>query len=204
MERAIEVLTARRTLVYDYAIRKHYEIRFSSLAEDVFTRIRSRVDWSIGLAIPDTAKKLTAAYENLRSVNPEDWANAVHSCRRVLQDLDDAVFPPQKEVRTRNVDGKETKIKLGPDHYINRLVAYIEDSSESRRFEGIVGSNLRYIGNRLDAFFRAAQKGSPAAVTTLEADRYVVYTYLVVGDVRCLRSVTPLSNTVEVAPETGL
>ena len=203
MERATEVLASRRTFIYDYVTRKHYEIRFSSLAEDVFTRIRSRVDSSIGFAIPDTVKKLTAAYENLRSDNPEDWANAVHSCRRVLQDLADSVFPSQKEERTRNVDGRETTIRLGADQYINRLVAYIEDSSESRRFEEIVGSNLRYIGNRLDAIFRAAQKGSHAVVTKEEADRYVVYTYLVVGDILSLRSETPSSNAVDVAPETG-
>ena len=202
MERATEILASRRTFIYEYAIHKHYEIKFSGLAEDVFTRIRSRVDSSIGVAIPDTVKKLTAAYENLRSDNPEDWANAVHSCRRVLQDLADAVFPPQKEVRTRNVDGREVEIKLGADQYINRLMAYIEDSSKSRRFEEIVGSNLRYIGDRLDAIFGAAQKGSHATVTKEEADRYVVYTYLVVGDILSLRSGTPLSNAVDIAHET--
>ncbi|MCY4527646.1 MAG: hypothetical protein OXD46_01270 [Chloroflexi bacterium] len=195
MDRATEVLACRRTFVYDYAIRKHYEIRFSSLAEDVFTRIRSRVDSSIGLAIPDTVKKLTAAYENLRSDNPEDWANAVHSCRRVLQDLADAVFPSQKETRTRNVDGRETEIKLGADRYINRLVAYVEESTESRRFEEIVGSNLRYIGNRLDAVFDAAQKGSHATVGKEEADRYVVYTYLLVGDILSLRQFSGPTNS---------
>ncbi len=188
MESAIRVLASRRTFIYDYAIRKHYEIRFSSLAEDVFTRIRSRVDSSIGLAIPDTVKKLTAAYENLRSDNPEDWANAVHSCRRVLQDLADVVFPAQKEARTRNVNGREVEVKLGADRYINRLMAYIEDSSESRRFKEITGSHLDYIGNRLDAIFAATQKGSHASVTKEEADRYVIYTYMIVGDILSLRS----------------
>ena len=203
MESATEVLASRRTFIYNYALRKHYEIRFSSLAEDVFTRIRARVDSSIGLAIPDTVNKLTASYENLRSDNPEDWANAVHSCRRVLQDLADAVFPSQKEARTRHVDGSEKEIGLGADQYVNRLVAYIEDSSESRRFAEIVGSHLAFIGDRLDAIFRAAQKGSHATVTREEADRYVVYTYLVVGDILSLRSETPLSDAVEMAPETG-
>ena len=204
MDSATKELASRRTFIYNYVIRKHYEIRFSSLAEDVFTRIRSRVDSSIGLAIPDTVKKLTAAYENLRSDNPEDWANAVHSCRRLLQDLADAVFPPQKEARSRNVDGRETEIKLGADQYINRLVAYIEDSSESRRFEEIVGSNLCYIGNRLDAVFGATQKGSHATVTKEEADRYVVYTYLIVGDILSLRSETPSSNEEDFRIDPGM
>ena len=35
----------------------------------------------------DTIKKFTSVYSNLLSENDEDWSNAVHSCRRILQDL---------------------------------------------------------------------------------------------------------------------
>ena len=190
-DRATRELDSRRTLVYDYAARKHYEVRFSRLAEDVFARIRSRIDSSIGSAVPDAVKKLTAAHDNLASDNAEDWSNAAHSCRRVLQDLADALFPPQEAPRVRVFDGKQLEIKLGADQYINRLVAYVEDSSESGRFNEIVGSHLRYIGDRLDSLFTTAQKGSHATVTKEEADRCVVYTYLLVGDILSLRDDGP-------------
>ena len=201
MNTATERLAARRTFIYNYAIRKHYETRFSSLANDVFGRIVSSIDSSIGFAVPDAVKKLTAVHENLRSDNPEDWANAVHSCRRVLQDLADAVFPAQVETRTRNVEGRESEIRLGADQYINRLMAYIEDSSESSRFTEIVGSHLRYIGDRLDAIFGAAQKGSHATVTKEEADRCVVYTYLLVGDILSLRHFQPSPTQLNMNDE---
>lgn len=191
MDDATKELASRRTLIYDYAIRKHYEIRFSGLAEDVFGRIRSRIDSSIGSAVPDAVRKLTAVHDNLASDNPEDWANAAHSCRRVLQDLADAVFPPRKEPRTKTVNGKQKEIKLGAEQYINRLIAYIEDSSDSGRFREIVGSHLSYMGDRLDALFKAAQKGSHSTVTKEEADRCVVYTYLLVGDILSLGSTAP-------------
>ena len=99
-------LAARRTLIYDYACRKYYDLKFAGVADDVFCRVRSTVDDRIGSVVPDAVQKFTAVYENLRSENPEDWANAAHSCRRILQDLADALFPPQSEVRTKNVDGK--------------------------------------------------------------------------------------------------
>ena len=188
MDDATEELASRRTHIYDYAIRKHYEIRFSGLAEDVFGRIRSRIDSSIGSVVPDAARKLTSVHNNLASDNPEDWSNAAHSCRRVLQDLADAVFPPQDKPRTRMVNDKEIEIRLGADQYINRLIAYIEDSSRSDRFREIVGSHLSYVGDRLDALFNSAQKGSHSTVTKVEADRCVVYTYLLVGDILSLRS----------------
>ena len=93
----------------------------------------------------------------------------------------------QDKPTTRMVDGKPKEISLGADQYINRLIAYIEDSSESSRFREIVGSHLRYIGDRLDALFKAAQKGSHSTVTQEEADRCVVYTYLIVEDILSLR-----------------
>ncbi len=184
-------LASRRTFIYSYASRKYYELTFGGVADDAFGRIRLSVDSLIGKVIPESIRKFTAIYDNLKSDNPEDWANAVHGCRRVLQDLADSLFPAQVEPRYVEVDGETKPIKLGNDQYINRLIAWIEDASESQRFNELVGSELEYIGNRLDALFKASQKGSHATVSKEEADRYVVYTYLTVGDILALR--TPLS-----------
>lgn len=194
-------LSSRRTFVYKYVLQKNYELRFGGLVDDVFGRVRSSVDSSINLTVPAAVRKLTAVYDNLSSDNPEDWANAVHSCRRVLQDLADSVFPAQSEPLIRKVNGEERKIKLGTDQYINRLVIYIENMSESGRFVEIVGSHLKYMGDRLDALFHAAQKGSHAAVTKDEADRCVIYTYLLVGDILSLDTpqVGSADGGVEVA-----
>ena len=193
MDSAIGQLSSRRTRIHSYITRKHYEFRFSGLANDVFERIRTRVDSLIGITVPDAVEKLVSAYNNLASGNPEDWSNAAHSCRRVLEALADAVFPPQNGARTRNANGQQVEVKLGPSHFINRLIAYIEDSSESKRFTEIVGSHVHYIGDRLDAIFKAAQKGSHDTLTKEEADRCVVYTYLLVGDILSLGS-TPSSQ----------
>jgi hypothetical protein len=126
-------------------------LKFSGIADDVFARIRLRVDSAIGTTVPEAVKKLTAIYENLRSDNPEDWSNAVHGCRRFLQDLADAVFPATDSTRTRHV-GEKTITKAWERQHINRLLA------------------------------KAAQKGSHSDIVRKEeADRYVVYTYLLSG-----------------------
>ena len=187
-------LASRRTFIYSYGSRKYYELTFGGVANDAFGRIRTAVDSLIGIVIPDSIRKFTAIYDNLESDNPEDWANAVHGCRRVLQDLADAVFPAQVEPRHVDVNGETKPIKLRNDQYINRLMAYIGDSSKSKRFNELVGSELEYMGNRLDALFRASQKGSHATVSKEEADRYVVYTYLTVGDILSLRTPLPVAE----------
>jgi hypothetical protein len=187
-QKAAQRLASRRNFIYQYVLRKHYELKFSGIADDVFSHIRERVDATIGQTIPESVKRLSAVYENLRSDNPEDWSNAVHSCRRILQDLADSVFPPNDEVREIRAEGKVQRIKLGRENYINRIIAFIQDRSDSTRFQDIVGSHISFLGNRLDSIVEAANKGShDTIVSREEAERYVVYTYLLVGDILSLR-----------------
>ncbi|MDB5730181.1 MAG: hypothetical protein JWQ03_76 [Variovorax sp.] len=183
---ARERLSSRRSFIYSYSLQRHYELKFSGIADDIFSRIREAVDASIGSKVPNAAQMLSAVYENLQSENSEDWSNAVHSCRRILQALADALYPSRAE-KVVEVNGKSRTIKLGPDNYVNRLIAFLEEHSDSERFQAIVGSHLGFIGERLDSVFQAAQKGSHSTIVTrVEADRYVVYTYLVVGDILAL------------------
>jgi hypothetical protein len=184
ISQATDKLASRRTLIYEFATRRHYELKFSGVAEDVFSAVRNGVDRDIGDLVPSAVQKFTAIHENLRSDNPENWSNAVHSCRRILQDLADAVYPPESAKRL-TPSGKE--INVGTDAYINRLVCFAEDHSGSRRFNDLVGSHLHFLGDRLDAIFQAAQKGSHSVVGRTEANRYVVYTYMVAGDILSLR-----------------
>lgn len=178
-------LSARRSFIYSYVLRKNHELRFSGIADDIFSRIRERVDAVIGLKVPGAVQKLSAVYENLQSENPEDWANAVHSCRRILQDLADALYPPRADV-SRDIGGKTRTIRMGADAYVNRLIAFVEEQSASERFHSIVGSQLEFLGDRLDSVIQAAQKVSHSVVSKEEADRYVVYTYLIAGDILSL------------------
>lgn len=185
-------IAERKSVIYRYILRKHYELKFSGIADDIFSRTRERVDSNIGKYVPEGVQKLSAIHDNLRSENAEDWSNAVHSCRRILLDLANAIFPPQEEDRIKTEKGETLTIKLGKEQYINRLMAFIEDHSSSARFRHIVGSHLRFIGERLDSIVQAAQKGShDVIVSPQEADRYVIYTYMVMGDILSLLEDTP-------------
>jgi hypothetical protein len=183
LNKNVSRLSSRRSFIHKYASRKYTELKFSEIPEDIFSRLREDLDVKIGSIVPTSTQKFAAIYGNLRSENPEDWSNAVHSCRRLLQDLADAIYAPRESKTTKKKD-KTIEIKLGPDQFINRLIAFIEEKSTSKNFNSIVGSNLEFIGNRLDAIFGAAQKGSHTIIQDRqEADRYVIYTYLVVGDI---------------------
>lgn len=183
-----QLLDKRRGFLYEYVSTKNYELKYSKITSDIFSRTRNNVDSKIGNLIPLSVQKFASVYENLNSENTEDWSNAVHSCRRILQDTADVIYPARED-KVINLVGNKTKtIKLGSDNYINRLIAYVEENTDSKRFEEIVGSHMKYLGERLDAIFQAAQKGSHDTISTREeADRYVIYTYLVIGDILSLR-----------------
>jgi len=182
-----DFISERLAFIYNYVSTKNYELKFSNISSDIFSRTRGYVDASIGELIPDAVQKFSSVYENLASDNTEDWSNAVHSCRRILQDLADVIFPARDDLVVQNPNGKNRTIKLGRDNYINRIIAFVEEKANSQRFKEIVGSNLGFLGDRLDAIFKAAQKGSHDVISShQEADRYVIYTYLVIGDILTL------------------
>jgi len=186
MSRIAQFLAGRRTFLHDYALKIHYELKYSSISDDVFSRIRMQADRKIGEIIPDSTKQFTSVYENLKSENPEDWSNAVHSCRRILEALADVLRPPSEAV-VKAINGQEQKVKMGKENTINRLLDYVEANSDSEKFTQIVGSNLNYLHDRLRSVHKAANKGSHAIVTKEEADRYVIYTYLIVSDILSLK-----------------
>ncbi|GGH53071.1 hypothetical protein GVY41_09000 [Frigidibacter albus] len=173
-------LAARRSFVYSYVLSKHFELRISSAAEDVFEAYRRRIDGFLGVLIPSELRRLDSIRDNLDSSNPEDWANAVHSCRRLLQAVADALYPPAEGTVKA---GSGRAVKVGKDQYINRLVLFCESTVKSVVSSKVLCSDLQYIGERLDAVFSAVQKGSHAEIEVSEAQRFVIHTYLLVGDI---------------------
>ncbi len=94
----------------------------------------------------------------------------------------------------REVDGESVTVRLGKSNYINRLMAFMEDNAKSAVFSEIVGSDLRFAGDRLDALLDAVQKGSHADIRSrTEADRYAVRTMILVSDVLSLLEEITLS-----------
>lgn len=178
---------SRRAYVHKYVLAKYLELKFSGIAGDVFSRIRERVDHLIGGIVPDSLQRFTAIYDNLISQNPENWSNAVHSCRRVLEDLANAVFPPREDKIVTDDKGNKKCIKLGKNHYINRILSFAEEKTGSKTSLDIIGSHLKFLEDRLKSISDATQKGTHETIWSKEeADRYVVFTYLLLGDILSL------------------
>lgn len=178
-----DILQRIKNSIYSYVVSCNYSLKFGAITQDVFDRTRQRVDAELATLCTVAAKRFVSAYEDLRSSNTVDWSNAVHSCRRVLQDLADSLFPASQTPIERG--GRLIEVSI--DNYVNRLICHIEDQSGSETYSAVVGSTLKYIGERLDALANAGNKGTHHEVKKDEAERYIIYTYLVVGDILALK-----------------
>ena len=165
--------------LYNYIFQIYNKLAYGNIVEDTFTHSRLKVNDKLAALCPQAIGKFVSVYENMDSENPEDWANAVHSCRRILTDLADALYPPRDEPVV--VGGRA--IKVGKDQYINRLVQFIASKEGSKTFADVVGADLSSIGERLDAIYEATNKGTHAEIAKDEASRYIIHTYLLISDI---------------------
>ena len=179
-QQRIEKITGK---LYQYVFFFFYKLMYGNIIEDTFTVARLKVNDVLSNICPKSLEKFVSVYSNMDSENPEDWANAVHSCRRILVDVADALYPPRDEPLV--IEGK--KIKVGPDQYINRLIQFIASKEGSKTYKGVVGSDLSSIGSRLDAINEAVCKGTHATVSKEEASCYIIHTYLLISDIISLQ-----------------
>ncbi len=168
--------------LYDYILRIHDTLRYGNIIEDNFTRFRMETNIKLNNLCPQAINKFISAYNNMDSDNPEDWANAVHTCRRIIIDLADVLYPPSDSPL---IIGQKN-IKVGKENYINRLVQFIVSKSGSETYADVVGADLSSIGNRLDAINDAVCKGTHTEITKDEASRYIIHTYLLLSDIVAL------------------
>ena len=179
-------INSKKSEIYKYLINIFYELKFSEIPYKIFEKTKLQVDKQLPELLPEAVKKFVSVYDNLISENPEDWSNAVHSCRRILQDLADKFYPPNPDGKSEITKGSK-KIKVGAENYINRLILFIESKTDSERYLEIVGSHLDFIGNRIDSIYDASNKGTHTVIQSKdEAERYIIYTYLLIGDILAL------------------
>ena len=172
-------LADRQSFIYAYTKEVYYKLKFSTLTDQVWLRLKNKIDTYISEIIPDEANKLSAIYDSLNDDNPEKWATALTTCRRMLQAMADNLYPPTKKAKKKG----KTTIKLGTEQYINRLMCYIEEKSTHETLDKITNSNLEYIGKRLDSIKDEACKGTHASVNKEEAERCFMHVYMIIGDI---------------------
>jgi hypothetical protein len=177
--------------IHQYVATKYQELRFGSAVESAFQVVRREVDELIGELVPEALPMISGAFENAASDNPEHWANAAATCRRLLKAVADRLRPPGEDVIGPNGE----PIKMGDGNYINRLGDWIRQQTKSETEIGVFNAEVEYLEAQLKAADQAGQKGAHERAVTR----------LVLGDVLRLGSAevaaaSPRAQQADSAP----
>lgn len=166
---ATEYLANYRTETYSFALNIYQKWQFGNIAESIFEKKRRKIEPVLTEIFPDINQRLNSIELNINSSNPEDWKNAVASCRTLLMDIADILNPAEKP---------EDKQK-----YINRLKDFVSPLISSETRGKLIKSYFDEIKKRIEYTANLTQGSAHKERPLLdEAENVVLYTYLLVAD----------------------
>lgn len=177
---ASENYSRQRAMLHRWATDMLISLELGDAAEGIFESARASVDVFIAAHAPRAAEQLVALNESMRNGEGESLSHALTSCRRLLMNVADAMFPPRAEPY-KDRKGKERTV--GPEQYKNRLVAYLAERVESDGSLAILDADLGHLAARIDAVYEKACKGVHDEVDKAEAQLTVIHTYLFLAEV---------------------
>ncbi|MGN4539973.1 ComEA family DNA-binding protein [Bacillus cereus group sp. MYBK95-2] len=163
------------------------KIAYTDSAQTAFDILKNEVDDRLLDLNPELAEQLMLAFKSVSTDNPEEWSQALTTCRRFIEGLADELFPPISE----EVDGR----KLGKTQYINRLWAFMDNSIESKSNKDLAKAHVDILGVYLQRIHKLSNKGVHAELEREEAVKTVFHTYLMVADI--LKYLDPSYSTKE-------
>jgi hypothetical protein len=174
-----KILENIKNRVYDFLGQTEKQLLYGQFHADIFEQNRQYVELRLNQVCPEAVKELVAALQRMKDKTPEARAQALLSCRRMLKDLADVLYPPTSQKIT-GADGKTHD--LSEDKYINRLWQFISDKTHLTTSAGLLMASLSDLGNRLDRIYEFTNKGVHAEVEEFEMNQCLMQTYLLVGD----------------------
>lgn len=178
LREAVETVMER---AHEFVSNVEIELEYSSTAENAFQQRKTYLDSKLGEFSPEALEKLTMAYQRLgEAQDVEQRAEVALRCRRILKTFADSVFPGRDE---KYVDSEGKEHNVGEEEYINRLWAHLDQHARSETNRKLAKANVMNLGSFLDHLHELANKGLHGEFSHQDANRAVIYTYLLLGDI---------------------
>lgn len=184
------VLAGIRNRIYEFLDNVILGLEYGGIPEMIFEDIRKEVDSKMVDLCPDAINKLQVAYENTSSTNPESWSHVASSCRRIINDVADTIFPAHSQ--PVKVDGKEYAVT--DEKFINRIIVGLKSKSTSKKTFEFNQSMIEYVLAFLRNIQSYSSKGDHSKFSKTDASRCVVYIYMLLGDI--LNTISNLSGNI--------
>jgi hypothetical protein len=175
----LEILARIRARLHEFLTITEVQLLLGEAVSGIFEDTRSYVDIRLQQIAPDVAGQLVAAFRRRGERDEEARSHALTSCRRALKTLADVLYPARGE-QVVGADGESHDV--GEDKYLNRLLQYVNESTQHLVDAELLVAQIENLGLRLRAVRDLAAKGVHADVTAYEVDQCVIQTYLTIGD----------------------
>jgi hypothetical protein len=173
------ILERIKSRIHDFLSQTEKQLLYGQIHADIFEQNRQYVDLKLGELCPDALAKFISAYQRMKEDEPESWAQALTSCRRLLKSLTDVLYPAQDKPVIGH-DGKERT--LTDELYISRLWQYIFEQTSHSASGELLLVEVKDLGDRLDRIYDLACKGVHDEISKVEVNQCVIQTYILIGD----------------------
>ena len=168
-KKVVEYIANYRTETYNFASEVYAKWKLGNIAESVFEKKRKKTEPILKEIFPDAEQRLNSIEQNISSQNPEDWKNAVASCRALFMDIADILMP------AKSIEEKSK--------YINRLKNFISPKIVSTTKKNLINTLLEELKLRMELTIDATQGSSHKDRPLLaDAENVVLYTYLMISE----------------------
>lgn len=157
------------------------ELKFSKMEFDIFEETRNKVDMILIQKCPKIFTELTETYNKLNeSESSLELRQIAYSCRVVLENFADIVYPHSVE-DVIGFDNKSHSVKKNA--YINRIIQFVYESIDSDSDKDFIEDHLNYLADYLKRINELVNVGTHSEKSRDHANRCVIYTYLILGDI---------------------
>ncbi|MFV5586070.1 helix-hairpin-helix domain-containing protein [Acinetobacter oleivorans] len=157
-----------------YLTKLYDNLKFSGTITSSFDLLKNAVDDRLLDLDPEIATQLMLAFKAVSSDNKEEWSHALTTCRRLLENLADKLYPANDLVI-----GKRS---FKQNQFINRLWQFMNDSIESEGNRDLAQTHVNFLGSWLEKTNKLTNKGVHFDVSQLEATKAVFHLYLMLAD----------------------
>lgn len=162
------------TKILEYTSSVIRRLKYETIIFNIFEDKRKFVVKKMENLLPDSLEKLNLAFETIKLGKKESYSHALTSCRRILKDVADLVYPATDKV----INGH----KLTDDKYINRIWEFLRTNYGSSSEKEFSESIINYLAAIIEELNDILYKGVHDDVTGELAKKVMIITFLILAD----------------------
>lgn len=186
------IVTNIENLVFRFVSESYALLHYGDVLKGIWQGYSAKIDEHL---IPiGLSKHLDAIRNGLSSENPQEWKQAMWSCRDVLHDL--AVYLWRDQRKTYEYlpgGGENNKLEVTENHYINRLGAYLHQQAIKKEHRDYIGAEMERIYNSIKTLHDLDNQAH-GEITLDDARSVAIGTYIILGELVTRTDMKPVTE----------